>query len=124
MPEKKKLIELTMEIGKNHKRKYTGRFLGFIKDDEFNALVQSSDDSKELAHKIESKETKPLIDICSSMDDLVGHRLVMTIKKINDVNVPDKKLFVSEKLHYVHNVGAANVDIFQEDSEELEIKEI
>ena len=44
--------------------KYTGRFLGFIKDDEFNAICQS----KKAAGKIESKETKPLIDVCQKYD--------------------------------------------------------
>jgi len=120
MPDKKKLIELTIELGDGDRRKYTGRFLGFIKDDEFNALAQN----KELAHKIESKESKPLIEVCSATDDLAGHRLVMTVKKINDINIKSKKLFVSNRLHYVHSVGTDDVEIYQEDSEEISIKEI
>ena len=120
MSDKKKLIELKMEMGNGDQRKYTGRFLGFIKDDEFNALAQD----KELAHKIGSKESKSLIDVCSATDDLDGHRIVMTVKKINDINVKEKKLFVSDRLHYVHSVGADDVEIYQEDSEEITIKEI
>ena len=120
MSDKKRLIELTIEIGNNQKRRYTGRFLGFIKDDEFNALTQS----KELAHKIESKETKSLTDVCGAMDDLTGHRLVMTVKKVNDVSITRKKLFVSEKLHFINNAAGDEVSIWQEDGEEIEVKEI
>ena len=81
--------------------KYVGRFLGFIKDDEFNAICQS----KKAASKIESKETKPLIDVCRKYDNLIGHRIVMVIKKIGDADIGiAKKLFISERLDFISAV--------------------
>lgn len=121
MSDKKKIIELTVELDNKEERKYTGRFLGFIKDDEFNALTQS----KELAHKIESKETKSITSVCSAMDTLNGQRLVMTIKKINDVNINgSKKLFVSEKLNYISTSAGKKVEIVQDDGNDINIEEI
>jgi len=120
MSDKKKIIELTVELDNKEERKYTGRFLGFIKDDEFNALTQS----KELAHKIESKETKSITSVCSAMDTLNGQRLVMTIKKINDVNINGRKLFVSEKLNYISNAGGKTLEIVQDDGNDINIEEI
>lgn len=79
---------------------YIGRFLGFIKDDEFNAICQS----KTAAGKIESKETKPLIEICQKHDDLTGHRLVMVIKKVNNTDILSKQLFISERLSFISSV--------------------
>lgn len=117
-----KLIELTIDAP-GDQRKYTGRFLGFITDDEFNALVQRDDKSRELAHKIESKETKPLTSVCSALDDVTDYRLVMTIKKINDVNVQGKKLFISEKLNYISNVGGETATIIASSGECIEIEE-
>jgi len=90
-------VELHYLVDKTE-HKYVGRFLGFIKDDEFNAICQS----KKAASKIESKETRPLIEVCKMYDTLTGYRLVMVIKKINDTSVfVDKKLFISERLNYI-----------------------
>lgn len=80
--------------------KYVGRFLGFIKDDEFNAICQS----KKAAGKIESKETKPLIEVCQKHDNLIGHRLVMVVKKVDGDAIPSKKLFISKRLNFISSV--------------------
>ena len=92
-------IELNYLVDtKEHK--YVGRFLGFLKDDEFNAICQS----KTAAGKIESKETKPLIEVCQKHDELIGHRLVMVVRKIDGKNIVGKKLFVSERLSFISMV--------------------
>jgi hypothetical protein len=94
-------VELHYLVDKTE-RKYIGRFLGFIKDDEFNAICQS----KKAASKIESKETKPLIEVCKMHDTLKGYRLILVIKKIDGTSVNmDKKLFVSERLNYISLVS-------------------
>ncbi|TET61131.1 MAG: hypothetical protein E3J47_05855 [Candidatus Stahlbacteria bacterium] len=94
-------VELHYLVDKTE-HKYIGRFLGFIKDDEFNAICQS----RKAASKIESKETKPLIEVCKKYDTLEGYRLVIVIKKIDGDSINmDKKLFVSERLNYISSVN-------------------
>jgi hypothetical protein len=88
-------------------RTYKGRFLGFIKDDEFNALVQNA---KEVGVKLESKATQPLIDVASKFDNLTGYRLVMTVRSVSDKtgtmhNVADKTLFITEGLNFISSVS-------------------
>lgn len=92
-------IELNYLVDtKEHK--YVGRFLGFLKDDEFNAICQS----KTAVGKIESKETKPLVEVCQKYDSLVGHRLIMAIRKVDGENIIGKKLFISERLNFISMV--------------------
>lgn len=93
-------VELHYLIDKTE-HKYIGRFLGFVKDDEFNAICQS----KKAANKIESKETKPLIDVCKKYDNLTGYRFIIVIKKTNGVSTLAKKLFISERLSYISLVN-------------------
>lgn len=94
-------VELHYLVDKTE-HKYVGRFLGFIKDDEFNAICQS----KKAAQKVESKETKPLIEVCKNYDTLVGYRIVMVIKKTDGTSIIAKKLFISEKLNYISQVNS------------------
>lgn len=96
-------------------RKYTGRFLGFIKDDEFNALCHN----KEVANRIECKETQSLMDSIANRGHLTGYRLVLVIKKVNDVNVKAKKLFISEKLDLVSAENGETKKVILRTSEDL-----
>lgn len=89
-------------------RVYHGRFIGFLKDDEFNALVQKA---KDLAHRIESKETQSIIDLARSNVKLPGTRLVMAIRKRDDETVIDKKLFVSPRCDYTSSISNTEVVI-------------
>jgi len=104
------------------KPKYIGRFIGFIKDDEFNAICQS----KNAASRIESKETKPLIGICTKHDTLKGYRIVMVIKKSNNISIPSKKLFISEKLDYISLINKKEKKVIfeSEDGDNIVIREI
>ena len=100
------LIELKTQVdGKD--MKYIGRFLGFIKDDEFNALVQSTSD---VAVKLESKATLSLMEIAAKFDVMTGHRLVMTVKKVDDSSVVKKTLFVTEPLSMIDSVSPSAND--------------
>jgi hypothetical protein len=102
--------------------KYVGRFLGFIKDDEFNAICQS----KAAAGKIESKETKSLMDVCSKYDELTGYRIVMVIKKIDNRMITNKKLFVSERLSFISSVepGRKRAVFISENENNFTVREI
>ena len=96
----KQLIDLsTTVVGKE--RKYTGRFLGFITDSEFNALVQNPD---KVPTRLESKATQPIMETAAKFDDVVGHRLVMTVKKVDDKDVFKKTLFITEGLEVIDSV--------------------
>jgi hypothetical protein len=98
---KQELIELcTTEDGKG--RKYIGRFLGFIKDDEFNALVQNTD---QVATRLESKATLSIMEIAAMFDNMAGHRLIMTVRKIDDKSVAKKTLYVTEGLTMINSVS-------------------
>lgn len=94
------LIDLTTTIG-GKERKYTGRFLGFIKDSEFNALVQNPD---KVPTRLESKATQPLMEVAAKFDQMIGHRLVMSIKKVDDKTVLKKTLFITEGLETIDEV--------------------
>lgn len=99
------LIELcTTKDGKE--RKYVGRFLGFIKDDEFNALVQHTD---QVSVRLESKATLSIMDAAAKFDNMAGHRLIMTVRKINDENVEKKTLYITEGLTMIDSVFPGNL---------------
>ena len=102
--------------------KYVGRFIGLIKDDEFNAICQS----KKAAGKIESKETKSLMDVCSRYDSLTGYRIVLVIRKTNDITTHKRKLFISERLDFISAVSPnTNEAVFiSENGNNLTIQEI
>jgi len=97
---KQQLIELTTTIG-GKERKYIGRFLGFIKDSEFNALVQNP---TKVPTRLESKATQPLMEVAPKFDQMIGHRLVMSIKKVDDKTVLKKTLFITEGLETIDEV--------------------
>ena len=97
---KQQLIDLNTTIA-GKERRYVGRFLGFIKDDEFNALVQNTD---EVSTKLESKATQPIMEVVAKFDEIVGHRLVMTVKKIDNENTKKKMLFITESLDIIDSV--------------------
>jgi len=96
----KQLIDLQLSVGEKE-FKYTGRFLGFIKDDEFNALIQNAD---QVASKLESSISQPLMDIISKFDNIIGHRLVMTVKKLDGQSVKNKTLLITDGLQIIDSV--------------------
>jgi hypothetical protein len=112
-------IILDTTIG-NKDVKYVGRFLGFIKDDEFNALI---DKPGEVAQRLESKASLPLVEIARTRDKLNGHRLVMTIKKIDDEACFTKRLFVSGRLDLIDEVAGTKVKISTDDDNVLLLEE-
>jgi hypothetical protein len=97
---KQNLIILTTKV-KDKEQKLTGRFLGFIKDDEFNALYASTND---VASKLESKATQPIMDVVPKFDNMDGYRLVMTVRKVDEKTVIRKTLFVTEGLDMITEV--------------------
>lgn len=99
-------VELLTVVGEKEQT-YTGRFLGFIKDDEFNALCHS----KELASKIECRETQSLMSSIANRVRLNGYRIVLVVRKVNDVNVKDKKLYISEKLDLISGENEATKSV-------------
>lgn len=80
---------------------YSGRFVGFIKNDEFNALIQNI---KKVSPRIESKATQSIIDIATKFDDVSGHRFVMVVKKINSIMTIKKTLFISKPIDIISTV--------------------
>jgi len=98
---KQQLIELsTYENGEERRR--IGRFLGFIKDDEFNALIQKTED---VSPRLESKATQPLMDVVAKFDNMAGYRLVMSVKKIDGKNTIKKLLYITEGLTMIDSVS-------------------
>ena len=109
-------LKSTVKFKTDEKVEYEGRFLGFLKDDEFNALVQNAD---ELAGKIDSKETQSLLKLARSVTDLPGSRFVVAIRKINGENLISKRLFVSPRLDLITEVQGNHVSIQLADSSEF-----
>lgn len=96
----KQLIDLSVTIA-GKERRYIGRFLGFIKDSEFNALIQNAD---KVATRLESKATQPIMEVAAKFSEMIGHRLVMTVKKVDDKDVLKKTLFITEGLEVIDSV--------------------
>ncbi len=96
------LINLSVTVTTGKERKYTGRFLGFIKDSEFNAMVQNPD---KVPNRLESKATQPIMEVAAKFDELVGHRLIMSVKKIDNANVLKRMLYITEGLEVIDLVA-------------------
>jgi len=97
---KQQLIELSVtEDGQE--RKYVGRFLGFIKDDEFNALIQKPSD---VSPRLESKNTQDLMKVAAKFDNMAGFRLIMAVKKVDNEAVVKKLLYVTRGLAMIDSV--------------------
>lgn len=103
---KRNLIILTTKV-EDEEQKLTGRFLGFIKEDEFNALCAKPSD---VAGKLESKVTQPIVDVAAKFDNMTGYRLVMTVRKVDEKSVIRKTLFVSEDLDMITEVKPGTDD--------------
>lgn len=93
-----KNINLEIDLDDGGSRTYTGRFLGFVKPDEFNALVQE----EEAARKIETRPSVDFIKVFSAFEtgkkEFLSWRIVLATKTINGEPAGEKKLFVSEPL--------------------------
>lgn len=107
---------------KEEKVTYSGRFLGFMKDDQFNALVQNQ---KDVAAKIESKATQDFMKVIAKFDDLTGHRLVMTVRNRNGKSVFGRQLFISSRLGLITEVAPAEkATILTDDNSEIVVEEM
>lgn len=98
---KKSTVTAEIPLEGNDSRTYTGRLLGLIKDDEFNALVQKVEAMK----KVETRPTVALCPMFMEYDEVVGHRFVLATRKINGADVQGKKMFISERLDEVSEVN-------------------
>jgi len=105
MASKKIVTVVIYESDGNKDKKYEGRLLGLINDDEFNALARNS----VVRGRCITKRTMPLsvITECKKfdgIDGLNGLRLVVAVKKKDGVDCYKKILLVSEKLEYISYV--------------------
>jgi len=106
----------------NEEKIYEGRFLGFLKDDEFNALIQKLGD---VAPRLESKPTQSPIEVLRSSAKLPGTRLVMVIKKIESEAVVKKMLFVSPRCDYASSISETEAVIeLIDDKNSLVLEEV
>ena len=78
-----------------------GRFIGFIKDDEFNALCQNPN---EVGGKLESKASQDIMKVAGKFDNMTGYRMCVVMKKSDGRNVMKKTLFISEPLSMIDSV--------------------
>lgn len=115
----KNQITLTVPTAVGEDRIYEGRFLGFVKADEFNALAQE----KAAAAKVESRETKDMLEVCRAMDEVEGMRFVLTAKKINGKNTKTKTLFISEKLVMIREVTDTEVTFLLDNGDHMTAEE-
>jgi hypothetical protein len=93
---KKKTITTTINV---HGREvmYTGRFLGFLKAEEYLKAIGNA----QITSRIESKESKNLIRGCAKLALLLnGARFVLALSKRGEKAV-SKKLLISEPLDFV-----------------------
>jgi hypothetical protein len=99
----KKSIVLKTRIG-DKLRELVGRFLGFVKDDEFNAIMNNP---KDLGQKI---WTRPTIGLTSTLarHHPAGLRLVMTMRLEDGKDVTaNRQLFITDRISMVSTVDVA-----------------
>lgn len=103
---------------------YEGRFLGLIRDDEFNALINPKN-SREISARIESKETLPIVRTFQIHPEVIGLRFIMSYKKKNGLSVTGKRLFISDRLELVFEISPCEklVKMTTESGEDLFLKE-
>lgn len=116
----KSTVEVRVGKGGGEIKTYNGRFLGFLTDDEFNALVQNLED---VASRLECKETKPLLPLARKTDVLPGTRFVIAVRKIDGEEVMTKHLFVSPRLDYITSVEGNQVSIELKNSDKFIVLE-
>jgi hypothetical protein len=121
------MARLTVEVERRKPNtretdRYVGRFLGFVKDDEFNAIIQNI---SQVAGRIETSETKEFMPIAMKTLELLGCRLVMSLRKKNEKTVLAKTLFISGKLDFVHEVlpSEGRIRVTTESGDELVVVE-
>jgi len=121
------MARLTVEVERRKPNtretdRYVGRFLGFVKDDEFNAIIQNT---SQVAGRIETSETKEFMPIAMKTLELLGCRLVMSLRKKNEKTVLAKTLFISGKLDFVHEVlpSEGRIRVTTESGDELVVVE-
>jgi hypothetical protein len=100
----KQYVETEIKLDNGVKKKYTGRFLGFVTEEEYRLLIGNA----EVTSRIETKTTKSLLKCCDTMNEknwgLNGIRFVMVIRKSNSINILQKVLLVSDKLNYISEI--------------------
>jgi hypothetical protein len=92
---------------KNESIEYEGRLLGVITPTEFHKIVNQ----KKWKGRAFTSETVTLRDFASSFpkdEDVAGLRLAIAIKKKDRKTLVGKKLFISEPLDFISNVGKAD----------------
>jgi len=77
-------------------KEYQGRLLGFITNEEFNAVLKN----KSLQSKFLTVESTPIEEIAHNYETLNGLRLVVAVRKIDSKDVM-KQLFITEPLDTV-----------------------
>lgn len=92
----RKVVEIQTE-----RERYTGRFIGFIKEDELNKLLSNV----RIIRKISASSAKDLTIACDIVNrhnwGLEGIRFVAVVNMKNNKELSNKKLFVSEKLNFI-----------------------
>lgn len=100
--------------------RYYGRLLGLIDDAEFHHTINN----RGIQNKTYSVETKSLKDLIENYGNLEGLRIVVALKKIDDQEICEKLLFISEKLEMITNVTTdREVGILGENHEYLTVTE-
>lgn len=80
---------------------YYGRMLGLIDDAEFHKIITD----RKMQNRTYSVETKHLEDVVDEYIELGGLRLVVALKKIDDKDIIEKWLFISEKLDMISYIS-------------------
>ena len=98
---KKRIVKTILHI-KEVPIAYTGRFLGFLRPNEYAKTIGNS----AITSRMETKTTKSLFNVCHRMGNLCSARFVLALKE-RDGKTVNKKLLISEPMDFISEIKYA-----------------
>jgi hypothetical protein len=95
----KKIVVKTIIHIKEVPVAYTGRFLGFLRPNEYAKTIGNP----AITSRMETKNTKSLFNVCHRMGNLCSARFVLALKE-RDGKTVNKKLLISEPMDFISEI--------------------
>lgn len=95
---KKRVVKTTINI-QGVPVTYVGRFLGFLRPNEYAKTIGNS----AITSRLETKNTKSLFNVCHRMGNLCSARFVLALKERNGKTL-NKKLLISEPMDFISEI--------------------
>jgi hypothetical protein len=105
MADKKRSVEISVSSTINGKKEHLvlkGRFLGFILENELQAIASFDGKGGLSANKLFTGPSKSLKIVDMVADDIAGLRMCFTLREKDGEEIFEKRLFITEPLEIVN----------------------